>query len=305
MKYASVIVTYNRKELLVSAVNALLKQTIAPKKIVIVDNHSTDGTEEVVRQAGLMNNDLIRYVRLPENVGGSGGFNIGVKIALEYDVDWISLSDDDAVFHTDYFNQIQVAIVKYPNIKAFSGTIKLPDGRIQVDQRNRITNWNHLKAKPVSRDEYDHDFNIDLFTFCGCVINASTIKKIGLPYHNYFIWYDDIEYSLRIRECTEIMNVSDSILVHHTHWGGADSGYRPDWREYYGIRNRVVTVNKRGKNRLSVMIWLLLFLPIMMIRVFSKPFYIGYRWHAFYVNSIAYRDAIIGKMGKNLKFLPK
>ncbi|EQM53108.1 glycosyl transferase family 2 [Lactiplantibacillus plantarum EGD-AQ4] len=305
MKFASVIVTYNRKRLLGLAINALLNQTQKPSKIIVVDNNSTDGTEDFLSQLGLLNNDLVRYVKLPENIGGSGGFNVGVKVALEYNVDWISLSDDDAIFSTDYFKCIDIAATRQPEVKAFSGTIKLPDGRIQLDQRNKVVNWNHFKAIPIPKSEYDHDFNIDVFTFCGCVINTELIRKIGLPQRDYFIWYDDIEYSLRIRRLSEIVNVSSATLIHHTNWGGTASSYKPDWREYYGIRNRIVTIKNLGENKLDVALWIALFLPLTLFRVLSKSFYKGYRKHVLYVNFTAFQDAMNGTMGKSLKFVPR
>ena len=51
MEYTSVIVTYNRKKLLVEAIQSLLTQTEQPKYIVIIDNASTDGTKEMVEQS--------------------------------------------------------------------------------------------------------------------------------------------------------------------------------------------------------------------------------------------------------------
>lgn len=304
MKYVSIIVTYNRKELLIKAVQSLFAQTQRPNKIILVDNHSTDGTEQLLEDQGLLTDDLIRYVRLPKNVGGSGGFHVGVKIALEYHVDWISLSDDDAIFKPEYFANISKATKKYTKVMAFSGTIKLTDGVIQYDQRNRISDWNKFSAFPVSKNEYNNDFKIDLFTFCGCVINVDLIKKIGLPRDDFFIWYDDIEYSIRIRRYSEIVNVPSSVIVHHTKINRSDAAYSCDWREYYGVRNRTYTIRELGKRRLWVNVWTVLFFPLMVMRILSKPMYHGNRKHVLYVNFAGFRDGLLRKMGKNNKFMP-
>lgn len=304
LNYASVIVTYNRKALLLDAIDSVLNQDSKPKKVILIDNNSNDGTQELISDSGLLDNKVFRYVRLPENIGGSGGFNIGVKLALEYDVDWISLSDDDAVFEQAYFSNISQKAKQNPDVKAFSGTIKLPNGRIQLDQRNRITNWNYFSYNAVPEKEYGHDFFIDLFTFCGCVINAKLIKKIGLPHGDFFIWYDDIEYSLRVRQYSKIINVSNSVIVHHTRWVDVQTTYPADWREYYWIRNRTVAVRERGRNRFVVNFWLVFFVPIMAIRILTKPMYKGKRKHALYVHFAGTRDAWLGRMGKNLEFVP-
>ncbi|EQM53107.1 glycosyl transferase family 2 [Lactiplantibacillus plantarum EGD-AQ4] len=304
MNYASVIVTYNRKALLLDAINSVLTQDTKPQKIILIDNNSTDGTQELIASSGLMNNKLFRYVKLPENIGGSGGFHVGVKLALEYDVDWISLSDDDAIFEQGYFSNILKKADENPEVKAFAGTIKLPDGRIQLDQRNRITNWNYFSHNAVPEKEYMNDFTIDLFTFCGCVINAKLIKQIGLPHGDFFIWYDDIEYSLRVRQFSKIINVSKSVIVHHTNWVDVQKVYPADWREYYWIRNRTVAVRELGRNRVVVNFWLIFFVPIMALRILTKPMYKGKRKHALYVHFAGTRDAWLGRMGKNSMFLP-
>ena len=192
----------------------------------------------------------------------------------------------------------------FEKVQAFSGTIKLTNGDIQFDQRNRISDWSRFSAAPVSYNSYKSNFEIDLFTFCGCLINVDLIKKIGLPRYDYFIWYDDIEYSIRIRKFSKIVNISNAVLVHHTSIPKEDANYSEDWREYYGVRNRTRTIRELGLNRLRVNIWTILFYPMMMLRILSRPMYKNHRKHALFVNFVGFRDGLMNKMGKNHNFLP-
>ena len=89
LNYVSVIVTYNRKKLLLTALDSVLKQNPQPAKVILIDNHSTDGTESMIKESELMNNNLFRYVRLPKNVGGSGGFS--KKLSKIYDFWYTSM----------------------------------------------------------------------------------------------------------------------------------------------------------------------------------------------------------------------
>ena len=99
MKYGSIVVTFNRKELLLEALESLLNQTVAPTRIILIDNHSTDGTKALLAEHHLLDNPLIDYRYLEENIGGAGGFSLGMEIArAKSELDWISLSDDDAIF---------------------------------------------------------------------------------------------------------------------------------------------------------------------------------------------------------------
>lgn len=90
----AVIVTYNRKELLGQNIEMLLKQTIPFDSIIIVDNCSTDGTFEYLKNCGWTTEPFI-YLKTETNIGGAGGFYTGVKAAYEAGADWIVLMDDE------------------------------------------------------------------------------------------------------------------------------------------------------------------------------------------------------------------
>ena len=80
---SAVIVTYNRKKLLYENIKMLLCQTYKIDKIYVVDNCSTDGTYEFLREQGLMKNPNFIYVKTKSNIGGAGGFYLGAKRAYE------------------------------------------------------------------------------------------------------------------------------------------------------------------------------------------------------------------------------
>lgn len=116
---AAVVVTYNRKELLAQCLDSLLKQSHPADALYLIDNHSTDGTYDWLREkhwiAPLACPDgepratvarvpapgfpdrvvEIHYVRMPENTGGAGGFHEGMKRAVAAGCDWLWLMDDD------------------------------------------------------------------------------------------------------------------------------------------------------------------------------------------------------------------
>src|SRR5918998_5992428 len=88
----AVVVTYNRKEMLVECLEALARQTVPPTRVVLVDNASADGTREHVEAAAPLPVD---YLRVTRNGGGAEGFHYGVRAALERPCEWLWLMDDD------------------------------------------------------------------------------------------------------------------------------------------------------------------------------------------------------------------
>ncbi|HAT53953.1 MAG TPA: glycosyl transferase family 2 [Lactobacillus sp.] len=307
MKYVAVVVTYNRKRLLIEALHSLLEQTVKPEKIILINNHSTDGTADLLEKESLLTNERIDYRKLPDNIGGSGGFYEGLKVARTYDVDWVALSDDDAIYEADYFEKMQRASQKHPKIGAFSGNVMLTDGRLQSDQRGSVSNEYWVKKEIMPADAFENvaETSIDWFSFCGCVIDMKIIKKIGLPEKDYFIWWDDFEYSLRIRQYSKLLNINDAHIIHKTAIASVDtiSRYQRDWRTYYNVRNKVFTMRKHGKSKLVTALYLVYWYPRLMTTVFQGKF-AGNRNFVLKQYNSGFWDGVQGKMGKSLKHLP-
>lgn len=302
MDYASIVVTFNRKDILQQAINSLLNQTLTPKKIIVADNASTDGTDAMMEER-FADNSQIKYVRLNENGGGSAGFYRGFQEALKEDVDWISVSDDDALYAKDFFEKIAQQTKRYPNIKAFSGSVYTNGNQLEKLHRRRVKNWNVITEEEVPQSDYKGNFKYDLFTFVGVVFNKKLIEKIGLPMKDYFIWYDDSEYSLRVRKYTEVLNVSAAKIYHKVN-KPKQQGWKPNWREYYGMRNRIQTIKKHGHPYLLTRIYIYGMFIKKMIGNTVKSERKGYRKYMYHSFIDGFRDGMHDHLGKNDKYLP-
>lgn len=106
MRFSIVITTYNRLSLLKRAIASALDQTVACE-VVVVDNCSTDGTEEYVRSLG----NQVVYHRNPANLGHSGAVNAGVKVAKGA---WIKPVDDDDYLAPNCIEEMSKAIALRP-----------------------------------------------------------------------------------------------------------------------------------------------------------------------------------------------
>ena len=102
-----VIVTYNGGGGLRITLEKYEEQTIKPDTLIIVNNASKDGTYEFVEEWKMQKGAFKRFVIHSEtNVGGAGGFSIGIKEAMNLDNEFIFLSDDDAVPNVDMLERI-------------------------------------------------------------------------------------------------------------------------------------------------------------------------------------------------------
>lgn len=302
-RYAAVIVTFNRLGKLKEEISSLLLQKVVPSKIVIVDNNSNVDTKIYCENIALSDSRIV-YKRLEKNIGGSGGFYEGIKVAKNLEVDWIALSDDDALYDSHFFEYIKDKAYSNTDISCFTGTVRNLDGNIDLAHRRSIKNTVTLSQRIIDVNSYVRPFYLEVFSFVGVVIKKSLIEKIGLPEKDFFIWYDDTEYSLRVIQYTKILNVSDATIVHNTGEISFNK-FKPSWKMYYGVRNNVITVKKHSKHS---MIYKLL-LPLIILKRYSLLL-INHSYYRPYVKEMAYiyfkgfEDGILGRIGVNSKFLP-
>lgn len=209
-KITAVVVTYNRKELLIECIDALVNQTLELEKIIIVNNNSNDGTTEYLNQ--YQNHKQISVIQLDENVGGAGGFNIGMKEAMKYNHDWIWLMDDDTIAHTDALDKLvqhDYVIHHKDKIGYLSSNVYWSNGEAGLINVPEINNkgWNKYFDQGL--------ISLKTTTFVSFLVNQKVVRKVGYPIKEFFIWGDDTEYSQRIFEQGyECYLVADSKVVH-------------------------------------------------------------------------------------------
>ena len=108
-KVAAVIVTFNRKKLLIECLHAILQQSVPVDKIFVINNASTDGTEKLFEAGGEFDAKKIICVNMDSNTGGSGGFYEGMKVSSSSEVDWLWIMDDDTIPTSDCLEQLLAA----------------------------------------------------------------------------------------------------------------------------------------------------------------------------------------------------
>lgn len=243
-RVAAVVVTYNRKELLIENIESLLKQTAsAEMDIVIIDNASTDGTKESI--ARYVEDGSIIYQNTGSNLGGAGGFHFGIKYAAEQHYGFVWVMDDDCIPAPDALEQFLCFDENDKKEYGFlSSKVLWKDNDIcQMNiQRAKVT-------KPVK------DFNKDIIpvamaSFVSLFIPMQVVYEVGLPIKEFFIWTDDWEYTRRISRRYPCYLVTSSVVTHKSISNiganvATDSPDRLD-RYTYLYRNDVYLYRREG-----------------------------------------------------------
>ena len=236
-KIGVVLVTYNRSKMLIRTLEAFEKQSMQPKYIIVVNNASTDDTADFLKKwkkrATIYKKIVIHN---EENLGGSGGFNIGLSRAQKLDANWIWVSDDDAIPAWDAIELADFFLDAFcdEKVSAICGQV-INHGKIDTQHRKRYKiKGAKVIDEPVPKEEYENStFELNAFSYVGTIINRKKLEICGLTRSDYFIWFDDTEHSLRLSEIGKIICVT-SIKITHDVMPKVET----KWKYYYGIRNR-------------------------------------------------------------------
>ena len=241
-KIAAVVVTYNRKELLLECIEKLLSQTYDAFDILLIDNHSTDGTREAIEK--YLADPRIIYKNTGSNLGGAGGFQFGIKEAAKQDYEYVWLMDDDSMPTAEALEKLVKAYEDLDNPGFLSSKVLWTDGQLcKINiQRSSLT-------KNIS-DFSDRYISAAIASFVSLFVPMSVVKDVGLPIKEFFIWTDDWEYTRRISRKYPCYVVTDSVVEHKTKNNtGAniamDSEDRID-RYRYAYRNEMYLYKREG-----------------------------------------------------------
>ena len=248
MDICVLLVTFNRRNDLEKTLELYENQSYRPKCVLVVDNHSTDGTAELLSEWEAADSPIEhRVCTMPENVGGSGGFYRGMELALDMDCEWIFVSDDDAMPHTDALEKLNCFAEKYPQIvaecSAICGAVDAGD-RFALGHRARINKKSIIGMldRPVPAEEYKKEyFDVDFFSYIGTCIRKTALARAGLPRKEFFIYSDDFEHALRVGKEGRMICVPSVVLCH------ADNNpysKEASWRDYYATRNVLIMYRK-------------------------------------------------------------
>lgn len=244
-KVAAVVVTYNRLDKLKTVLSSLETQTQLPAQLIIVNNAATDGTadylQEYARSFSLADVVQLDIVTLEKNEGGAGGFSAGMRRAYELGADFTWIFDDDGYPEPSALEKLiegyDSAVSELgPDVPFACSMVKYIDGTIS-EMNNPIPTWDwgRLKAKGLDL------IMVTRCSFVSVLIPRWVMENFGLPYKEYFIWFDDAEYTLRITRSCPGVQVLSSVVLHDM---GANKGVnftmineKNEWKFSCGIRN--------------------------------------------------------------------
>jgi len=300
----AVTVTFNRTQTLENTLLALQKQSRPVQKIVVADNGSNEEHKKKI-EAMAAENDLIDVIWLGENRGGAGGFEAGMRHAMEnYDPDWYWLMDDDAYPREDTLEKL-LQHSDLPELGAVMPVIYGVDWqKYQLYHAKRMFRFLTKECpKFQSVEEMQPVEEIDADAFVGPMFPKKIVEECGVADGGLFIYGDDTEYTTRVHQKYRLYLIKDAVIDHNDP-PLANDVFSPKtyWKLYYTIRNRVLLAMKYNKALGRICAFFLLtgdFLwQVAYCLLRSK---LGKsRWLRLRLVWKAYADGLLGKKGKTV-----
>lgn len=272
-RVCAIVVTYNRKEKLIHCLRALKQQIFPLDYILVVNNNSTDGTQEFIEKNGFTELDGVHILNLERNVGGAGGFYEGMKWARQKDYDYFWLMDDDGFPKNDCLDYLMTVA----NSSSIVCPIVLSDKDSELLAFPYRSSFFHVVE--TAEDFYSFslkDFVPIVFPFNGTLISKEIIDEIGFPKKEFFIWGDEREYILRANRAG--FYARTYIKAVHFHPKGKDSGSpmffnllkfnNPDTDlKFYCYSRNTIWILKEYKGEFFVMLFVL---KLLWFNLFTK-----------------------------------
>lgn len=253
-----VIVTYNRLEKLKKTLAYYDKQLLLPKRIVVVNNASTDDTSEFLTAWEKETSSYKKTViNMLENTGGAGGFYEGEKFALQLnDINWVMIADDDAYPTEDYLLGMNNFILNNTskNIALVCGRVEQNGTSVNIHRSFWISKWNWNFHVYVPECCYNRTFfEPDFVSYIGIIIRKDVLDKAGLVNKDFFIWNDDTEHSFRMKKFGRFICIPQYYMYHDVDI----ENNQLSWKTYYSYRNKTVFFKKHLKVQFVFVIGLL------------------------------------------------
>jgi GT2 family glycosyltransferase len=248
---AVVVVTHNRADLLARMLDALVVQTHPIATVIVVDNASGDHTQQVLAREDLP----LQVLRSEENVGGAGGFRIGMETAYAGGWDRIWLMDDDVVPAPDCLAVLMAVDPEHAD--CLMCVREDLDGHLVEKSATTFDLRNPLAIKPKtasvettygSREAMPPLVEIEVVAFEGLLVRREVVASVGLPDPEFFIFYDDADFALRARKAGfRIWAVRDAVLVRQLAFSQRHA--LETWKGFYMYRNLFVVHFRHGRTR--------------------------------------------------------
>jgi len=238
-----IVLNWNGKSDTLECLGSLQKLDYSNFETVVVDNGSTDGSENVIRTLF----PSVRVIQTGKNLGYAGGNNVGIKHALSQGADYVWLLNNDTMVDPKSLTSLVETAEADPKI-AFVGSkiyfYDRPDmiwcvgGTIALATGGST---DHPGMGQEDKGQFDQISDVGYVSGCSLLACRVAIAEIGLLPEEYFLYFEEVDWNLAARRKGYRTVMAPASHVWHKY---AEVGDYKDRFIYYSFRNRMFIVGK-------------------------------------------------------------
>lgn len=246
-KIGIVICNYNKEKEVLECIQCVLESTFTDFDLYVVDNGSTDRSVERIREKYA--NEVTLLVN-QENLGGSGGFNTGLRVVYEKGYPYVMCVDNDAMLDEDVVGNLYHFLESHEEAGMAGAKVyhlEAPDYVQQfgqkIDFQNFCTRVHYFNAiEDGTMPEYLY---VDSVAACSLMVRRTVIERIGLMPEENFLYWDDTEWCYLCNHAGwKVASVGSAKALHAM---GAKKESVNTFPTYYAWRNWIVFFAKYTK----------------------------------------------------------
>ena len=227
-----IVLNYNGLRFLEPCLSSLFCQTFKDFEIILVDNGSSDGSSDYVRQ----HFPSVVLVETGKNLGFAGGTNAGITIAQG---EFILTLNNDTITDIHFLEELHKPMLRDPEIGMCASKMLFPDGRIYSTGISIFRSGAAMDRGIFEPDNGKYDSKEEVFGPCAgaALYRRSMLDTIGLFDEDFFLYMEDVDLAFRARLSGWKCRYIPAARVIHIHGGTA--GVNSEISVYYGNRNLI------------------------------------------------------------------
>lgn len=248
----AVILNTNRREDTVACLASLHQNSYANHQVIVLDNHSTDGSVAAIRATF----PTVQILELADNRGYAGNNNVGIAAALAQGADWIFVLNEDTILSPDCLAHLIAVGESAPQIGIVGPLVYHYDEPTVIQSGGGLLgrSWNsvHIAKDEADQGQLSAPHRVDWISGCAILVRRAVIEEVGAIDERFFYFWEETEWCVRAGKAGwQIFHVPQAKVWHK----GVQRNYQPKPSLfYYGTRNWLLLL---AKHRAPLLVWLL------------------------------------------------
>jgi len=248
---AIIIINWNSYPHTSACLSSLRNVGYSNFKTIVVDNGSQDGSDQKLEK------EFPEIILLcnHENKGFTGGNNRGIAYALDQNFDYLMLLNNDTEVESDFLDELVKVIDADQNLGAVQPKFYF------LLNKDRIWNAGGTIIKSLgwvrtigenkkSKEQYDRARETEWITGCCFMVRTEIVREIGGLNDRFFLYYEDVEWSLRIRSLGYKLYYCPKSVIYHeagvsskSENAGKEGSLSPQVH-YFATKNNILVLRK-------------------------------------------------------------